>query len=392
MAVDVSPLWESLSGVGWYLDRLLGELAARDDLALRLYGPSLAADELPAPKVPLPSGPAVELVAYPAPPDAVVHHGRLVAVIRRLAPLLIAADRNRVVFAPNFFPPRRFQPAIEIGHATLVVTAHDLAFRHFSWTVREETLELLARHLDRTFRNASVIVVPSDAVRREIADSGLVPLSRIRTIHHGPGQLAGAGGGSPTDRPAWAPERYGLFVGTLEPRKNVEMLLAAWRRLRRSVEDPPDLVLCGRYGWKDESLRREIERGRREGWLHHPGYVADAELAALYRDAALLAFPTHYEGFGLPVLEAFAAGTPVVASDLPVLREVGGDAALYAPPDRPDAWARTIGDLLADPDRRAGLVRRGSERVERFSWRRSAEEHAAVFREAAAQKPRKTPR
>lgn len=382
VAVDVAPYWEPLTGVGWYLDRVLRHLAHRGDLRLRLYGEDLiAAPGHPAPASPLPTGPAIEVVRWAVPDDTALPPGILARLLVRLRPLLIAADRNRVVFAPNFYPARRFEPSIGLGGARLVATLHDLAFRSVPWTVGKETLELLSRHLPRTLREAALLVTPSEAVRRELVRAGLAPPDRIRAVHHGPGQLSTAG---PARLPRWAPERFALFVGTLEPRKNLETLLAAWRLLRRRLDAAPELVVCGRFGWKDEGLRREIEAGVAEGWLHQPGYVANEELAALFRSALFLAFPSHYEGFGLPVLEAFAAGTPVLASDLPVLREVAGEAALFAPPDRPEAWAERGAELASDPALREDLIARGRERVARFSWRRSAELHAEVFRDAVS--------
>ncbi len=385
VAVDVAAYWEPLTGVGWYLDRVLHHLGPRDDLRLRLYGEDLVqVPGGPEPVVALPEGPAIEAVRYPVPEDLVLPRHWVAHLLRRLRPLLIAADGNQVVFAPNFFPPRRFEPAIELAGARLVATVHDLAFRHLSWTVGEATLDLLSRHLPRTLRNAARVVTPTEAVRGEIAEAGLLPAERIRAIHHGPGQRAGLG---TAETPSWAPERYALFVGTLEPRKNLETLLAAWHTLRHHHPDAPSLVLCGRSGWKDEELRRALDEGTRQGWIVQPGYVSNAELAALYRGAALLAFPSLYEGFGLPVLEALAAGTPVVASDLPVLREVAGDAALYAPPTRPDRWAAAVARLLDDPALAARLREAGPRRAASFTWDRSAEQHLEVFRTAAQQAP-----
>jgi glycosyltransferase involved in cell wall biosynthesis len=167
----------------------------------------------------------------------------------------------------------------------------------------------------------------------------------------------------------------------VEPRKNVPTLLAAWRLLRRRI-DPPTLVLCGGFGWKAEEVRREIAEAEREGWAVHLGYVGAAEMAALYHGAELVAFPSFYEGFGLPAIEALRAGAPLVASDLPVLREVAGDAALYAPPDRPDLWADRIAELLADSRLREEMKRRGRARAGLFDWRRAAAETAKAFREA----------
>lgn len=392
IAIDITPLWRPLTGVGWYLDRLLAELAPRTDLLLRLYGPTLAAEEaVPDPPVPPPQGPAIEWVLYPTPNDTLVHPDRLIRTLRRLERWLIAADRNRVIFAPNFYPPSRFEPALGLTEARLVATVHDLAFRSFPWTLDEGTLDLLSRNLDRTLIEAARIVTPSEAIRRELCREGLAPPERVRAIYHGPGQLAAAGASGGSRRPHWAPERFGLFVGTLEPRKNIETLLKAWSRLRRRRPDAPALVVCGKVGWKDERLRRELERGQAEGWLHHPGYVANEELAGLYRGALLLAFPSHYEGFGLPVLEALVAGTPVVASDIPVLREVAADAALYAPPDRPDLWTERIEDLLEDEDLARSLRERGPERARRFTWKRSAHEHVEVFREAVGTGWRRRP-
>jgi len=384
VAIDITPLWNPLTGVGWYLDRVLAELAPRTDLCLRLYGPSLAATEIvPDPSVPLPEGPAIERVLYPTPDDTFVHPDRLIRTLRRCERWLIAADGNRVVFAPNFYPPTRFEPALGLTDARLVATVHDLAFRSFPWTLDEDTLALLSRNLSRVLVEAARIITPSEAVRHEITEDGLAPPGRVRAIHHGPGQLAAVDRVGSGRLPDWAPERFGLFVGTLEPRKNIETLLDTWARLRRRRPDAPALVVCGKVGWKDERLRRELDRGCAEGWLHHPGYVANEELAGLYRGALLLAFPSHYEGFGLPVLEALAAGTPVVASDIPVLREVAGDAALYAPPDRPDLWTERIEALLDDGDLARSLGTRGPERARRFTWERSADEHVEVFREAA---------
>jgi len=382
VAVDVAAFWEPLTGVGWYLDRVLHHLADRDDLRLRLYGEDLVdVPGVPGPVAPLPVGRALEPVRYPVPENLVLPRYLVAFALHRLRPLVIAADRNRVVFAPNFFPPRRFEPAVELFGARLVATVHDLAFRRYPWTVGEDTLDLLARHLPRTLRGAARVVTPSVAVREEMAGAGLLPAGRIRAIHHGPGQLAGLDPGPPPD---WAPRRYALFVGTLEPRKNLDTLLAAWRTLRRHRDDTPPLVLCGRSGWKDDTLRHTLEQGAREGWIVQPGYVTNRELAALYRGAALLAFPSLYEGFGLPVLEALAAGTPVVASDLPVLREVAGDAALYAPPTQPERWAETVARLLDGPALAARLREAGPHRAAAFTWQRSAEEHFEVFRAAGA--------
>lgn len=378
VAVDVNSFYEALTGVGWYLHQLLVHLADRDDLRLRLYGQSLVEADPGAPKpvVAFPAGPAIERVLYDAPDGLVVPPWRANQILRRLAPLLLAADGNDVLFAPNYLFPRLFR----FARAARVATIHDLGVRKVPWAVRPDSGEALREGLDRTLFETDLLLTPSEAVRRELIDMGVAP-DRVRAIHHGTGVIAES---EPGPLPPGTPARYALHVGTVEPRKNIPTLLAAWRllRARRTKIDPPTLVLCGGFGWKSEEVRREIAGAEKEGWAVHLGYVGAAELAALYRGAELVAFPSFYEGFGLPAIEALRAGAPLVASDLPVLREVAGDAALYAPPDRPDLWADRIAELLADARLREEMKRRGRARAGLFDWRRAAEEAAEAFREA----------
>lgn len=373
VAVDVNSFYEALTGVGWYLHQLLVHLADRDDLRLRLYGQALVEADPGAPRsvVPFPTGPAIERVTYDAPDGLVVPPWRANQVLRKLAPLLVAVDGNAVLFAPNYLFPRLFRFA---GGAR-VATIHDLGVRKVPWAVRPDSGEALREQLDRTLFEADLLLTPSEAVRREMIELGVSP-DRVRAIHHGTGLVSGA---TPGPLPSGLPARYALHVGTVEPRKNVPTLLAAWRLLRARGAHPPTLVLCGGFGWKAEEVRRDIAEAEREGWAVHLGYVGNAELAALYRGAELVALPSFYEGFGLPAIEALAAGAPLVASDLPVLREVAGDAALYAPPDRPDLWADRMGEVLADSGLREDLRTRERERAGRFDWHRAADETAKAF-------------
>ncbi len=373
VAVDVNSFYEALTGVGWYLHQLLVHLADRDDLRLRLYGQGLVEADPGAPKpvVAFPSGPAIERVLYDAPDGLVVPPWRANQILRKLAPLLMAADGNGVLFAPNYLFPRLFR----FAGGKRVATIHDLGVRKVPWAVRPDSGEALREQLDRTLFESDLLLTPSEAVRRELIEIGVAP-DRVRAIHHGTGLVADA---EPGPLPPGTPARYALHVGTVEPRKNVPTLLAAWRLLRARRADPPPLVLCGGFGWKAEEVRREIAEAEKEGWAMHLGYVGAAELAALYRGAELVVLPSFYEGFGLPAIEALRAGAPLVASDLPVLREVAGDAALYAPPDRPDLWAERIGEVLADSALREELKRKGRERAGLFDWGKAADETARLL-------------
>jgi glycosyltransferase involved in cell wall biosynthesis len=376
VAVDVNSFYEPLTGVGWYLHQILAHLADRDDLRLRLYGQSLVESDpgAPLPVVDFPTGPAIERVVYAAPDGLVVPPWRADQILRRLAPLLVAADGNAVLFAPNYL----FPPLFRFAAGERVATIHDLGVIKVPWAVRPDSGVALRERLERTLFAADLLLTPSEAVRREligIGGAGVAP-GRVRAIHHGTGVLSEA---APVPPPTATPARFALHVGTIEPRKNVAALLAAWRRLRAAGVNPPPLVLCGGWGWNAEEIRRQIDAAAREGWVVHLGYVTAGELAALYTAAELVALPSFYEGFGLPAIEALAAGAPLVASDLPVLREVAGDAALYAPPGRPDLWADRIAALLGDSGLRDELRRKGHERARLFDWRRAAAETARAF-------------
>lgn len=377
VAVDICAFWEPLTGIGWYLYRLLEHLAQRDDLRLRLYGPQIAPiPKAPEPVVELPTGPALEVVRYDVPEDLSLPPWRLAQIVQRLQPLLLAVHRNRVVFAPNFFAPRRFL----FCRGALVATIHDLAFRKVPWTLRDKTLEDLETRLGKTLERAAHLITPSEAVRQELVSEGLAPPERIHAVLHGPGQLSAV---KPGALPAATPEKFCLHVGTLEPRKNLGVALAAWRELRDRGVEVPALVLCGKRGWKAENLDAELEAGIAEGWLLRFGYLANEELAALYHRAQGVVFPTLYEGFGLPAVEAQQAGAPLVCSDLLVLREVAGEGALYAPAEDPQAWADALQRLFSTPDLARELTTKGAANAQRFSWQRAAEETLAVWRQAA---------
>lgn len=385
VAVDVSALWEPLTGIGWYLYRLLEHLAGRDDVRLRLYGPDfIDKGDLP-PRLELPAGPAIEVMRHRVPENLSFVHYYLAEKLRRVQAWLIAADGNRVLFAPNYFLP----PWFDRCRGRLVATVHDLSVERVPETMRESTRRDLARHLRRTLGRAARVLTDSETVRSEIVAAGLAAADRVAAVHLGPGVRRDRGRKARV--PQGTPATYVLHVGTLEPRKDLPTLFAAWRLLRRRAGgagaelEPPPLVLVGGFGWKTEELRREMADGLEEGWIVHPGYVADEEVAALYRGALLVVVASIYEGFGLPAVEAMSAGVPLLCSDIPVLREVAGEAAVYAPPRDPEAWAARLAEVLGDEGLRAELARRGLKRAPRFDWRRTADETVRVWKEAAGQ-------
>jgi glycosyltransferase involved in cell wall biosynthesis len=231
-------------------------------------------------------------------------------------------------------------------------------------------------------RRATHIIAVSEQSKRDVGDAyGIVP-GKVTVIHEA---------ADPRFRPQAAeavaavraryglPGRYLLFVSTIEPRKNLPRLLEAFERVHAAgLTDA--LVIVGKRGWLYEDFFAALERSPVREAVLLPGFVPDVDLPAVYAGAQALAFPSLYEGFGLPVLEAMACGTPVVCSNTSSLPEVAGDAALLVDPGDTDAIAEALGCLLTDPGLSQELRARGLEQAGRFSWHRAACETLDVYR------------
>ncbi|MCE2543442.1 MAG: glycosyltransferase family 4 protein [Acidobacteria bacterium] len=377
VAVDISPLYESLTGVGWYLHEVLRQLADRPGLRLRLYGPSMfMRPDAAQPVRPLASGRAIEWVRHELPDDLLVRQPWLAALLRGVEPWLVAADRNRVLFAPNFVLPWQ----LAFARRPLVVTVHDMTLLRTSWAMQEETRAALDEKLERTIARARAIVTPSETVRMEILEAGGAAPDAIHVTWEA-SRLERVSRGA---LPAAVPDRFVLHVGTIEPRKNVAILLSAWPRLRAMMQDAPPLVLCGKLGWQHAFIEDALDRASAEGWLIRLGYTPDEVLRGLYDRAGVVVCPSLYEGFGLPLVEAMAAGAPLVCSDIPVFREVAGEAAEFVPPDDAAGWAGTLARVLSEPDLRNALRTRGAARVRDFDWQRTADRTLAIWSSVAA--------
>jgi glycosyltransferase involved in cell wall biosynthesis len=262
-----------------------------------------------------------------------------------------------------------------------VLTVHDLIFRHLPEHHKPLNRRYLNLALPLYCRRATHIIAISECTRRDLMEAYALPPDKVTVIYEA---------ADPRFRPQTPdrvdavrqqyglPERYILFVGTIEPRKNLTRLLHGFEALHR--EDLCDaLVVVGKRGWLFGDFFAELERSPVRDAVLLPGYVPDEALPAIYAAARALAFPSLYEGFGLPVLEAMACGTPVACSGTSSLPEVAGDAAVYFDPTSQGSIVETLRQLLSDPDLRGELVRRGLEQAARFSWGRVAAETKAVY-------------
>ena len=182
---------------------------------------------------------------------------------------------------------------------------------------------------------------------------------------------------------------YILAVGSLEPRKNLPRLLKAFQILRENYRIPHILALAGPEGWYSDGVLEAVRELRLEQAVRITGFVEDGMLNLLYNRAAVLVYPTLYEGFGLPPLEAMAAGCPVAVSNSSSLPEVVGDAGLYFDPEDPEAMASAVHRILDSPELRSKLVQSGLNRARNFAWQKSAERMLAVYAEAREEKSRR---
>jgi glycosyltransferase involved in cell wall biosynthesis len=362
IAFHVDQLWFAApGGIGTYVSRLAAEL------------PAVAPDD--------------ELVPFSSSwagrptPEGVPAATRSVGMpIRALYPMWAMSRRPCLparfgqldaIHATN---PAAIAPA-RPGQA-LVVTIHDLAFERFPELYPPRWLRLYKRGLEIAVREADAVLTPSRDTAAAVAAHGV---ERVR-IHVTP-LAADAPPGVASASPPPYDGPYVLFVGTLEPRKNLPRLVRAFLAAVRDASLPHRLVLAGPAGWQQDALANELAADG-GGRVHVPGRVAAHELDALYRGADAVAYPSVYEGFGLPVLEALAYGKPTLSSATSAMPEVAGDAALLVDPEDEDAMAAGLVRILTDEPLRAELMTKGPARAASFSWAATARATLAAYRDA----------
>jgi glycosyltransferase involved in cell wall biosynthesis len=263
-----------------------------------------------------------------------------------------------------------------------VLTVHDLIFRLLPGQHKPLNRWYLNLSMPLFCRRAAHIIAISEQTRRDVVSAYGVPADKISVIYEAadprfrpqsPEAIAAA-------RARYhLPERYLLSVGTIEPRKNLARLLAAFERLH--AEGLTDvLVLAGKRGWLTGEFDAALERSPSKQAVVFPGFVADADLPAVYAGAQVLVMPSLYEGFGLPVLEGMACGVPVACSNCSSLPEIAGQAALFFEPTDADDISDALRRLLRDPELQDALRGAGLRQAGRFSWERTAQETLAVYR------------
>ncbi len=309
----------------------------------------------------------------------------------RVSPLSLRRPILRIGWENTGLPLLLLKDRIRLLHSTMnvapwwvpcpfVVTIHDLAYLrypHVHPRGRRAYLTLLTRW---TARRVRAVIAVSTYTAQEVEKLLSLPGERITVIYEG---VDADYQPRPRDevesfrRERGLPERYILCVGNLEPRKNLPRLVEAYARVR--APGVP-LVLLGPRGWEYDEIFRRVEALDLSGRVVFPGFVSREELPLWYNGATIMVYPSLYEGFGLPPLEAMACGTPVLTSNSSSLPEVVGTAGLQVPPDDTDAMAAEMQRLLDDATLRSELSQRGVERARLFSWTKMAQETADLYR------------
>lgn len=275
--------------------------------------------------------------------------------------------------------------APQIALRPTVVTIYDLSFALYPQYFRGLNQAYLRIGTRRSARRARRVLAISEHTRRDIHRLYGVPLDRIDVAY--PGVDAALAPASPEavetfKRQKQLPDRFLLFLGTLEPRKNLVMLIQAFAQLKRERPDAA-LVLAGGVGWLADEVFTEIDRSGVKDSIVMPGFVPDEEKALWYASATTFVYPSIYEGFGLPPLEAMACGTPVIVSNAASLPEVVGEAGLNVAPDDVSGWSHAMRRAWSDAALRAELTERGLKQAQCFSWAETARVTAAAYRAAA---------
>lgn len=284
-----------------------------------------------------------------------------------------------VLFVPGQALPR-------FSARRTVTTIHDLAFARRPDLYEPSVRKRLTHVTKRAVKKATHMLTPSEATKQDLMDLYHVPSEKISVTPLAVDTDLYRPYTQEEARHALQTHRLGtnffLVVGRLEKKKNIANVIRAFElfKTRRGIGDPFELVFIGEPGYGYEEMKPYFDHSAHKDQMRQLGYVSDDEVALLMSQATAYLFPSWYEGFGIPNLEAMASGTVLVTSDIPVHREVVGDAGLFVPPGEPEAWAHALERIVKDGTLRTELTAKGTERVKQYSWQKTAEQTWEVLR------------
>ncbi len=287
-----------------------------------------------------------------------------------LPPLELLLGKKADVF---IFTQFRLYPTLLAKKRFVMI--HDIAFEHFPQFIEKKNLQYLKRRVPEAARKSDVIITISQATRNDLIttydvspEKIVVAPCAVDTKRHKPTKLT-----PEVINKYNLPQKYVLYLGTIEPRKNLTRLVDAYHELPQALKNEYPLVLAGGKGWNDGPILRAIERARKSARVIQTGYVDEADIPALYTGAEVFLYPSNYEGFGMQILEAMACNTPVLTGKNSSLPEVGGNAAYYVNEKKVHEISKGIAKLLTDKKLRLEMIKQGKVQITKFSWHDSAE-------------------
>ena len=282
------------------------------------------------------------------------------------------ASKYDLYWQPNFIPNDG------IKAKKIVTSVHDFSFIFYREFHPKERMEYFDNHFFQNLVRSDMLITGSNYSKNEILEQTSFNKEQIRVIYHGiDHKLFKVYEEPKVDFEL--PKKFILSVGSIEPRKNLLGLLKAYTLLDDKLKSEYQLVLVGFKGWENREIMELIKENEKS--IYYLGFISDEELAQAYNLASLFVFPSFYEGFGLPPLEAMACGTPVICSNTSSLPEVGGDAVVYCNPNDSNDITQKIVMVLNDTKLQNEMIEKGLHQAKKFSWEKSAQEHLKVFEE-----------
>lgn len=381
LILGADALRHPLTGIGRYTYELANRLEQHEEIArLRYFSMGQwIEDPLPALAMPAEAGTSASIPETRTLRDRLASNRTAVRMFALLTPTLfgwrLRGNKGSIYHSPNYIVPP--------FSGKTVSTVHDLSHVLHPEFHPRARVDYLRLALNASLARTDQVITVSNTVRQEMLGHGLISADRIQTIY-----LAADAVYRPHSTEMLEPamkalglqaRQYTLFVGTVEPRKNVARLLQAYRQLSPAFRQEYPLVVAGGKGWNSESIHAELSHAQAEGWLRYVSFIDQRWLPALYAGARLMAYPSLYEGFGLPIIEAMASGTPVLTSNTSCMPEVAGGAAYLVNP-------RDVGDIrqglehcLSDGAWQTEAQAKGLARAGQLSWNRCASETVAVY-------------
>lgn len=371
VVISVEPVRYPLTGIGRYAYELSSRLKDVRNVDIKLFSGWKFLEDVPEPTENIVNQYRIKKI--------IQRSGLAMELYRKISPVLkrfaLKDSDNYLYHGTNFYLPPF------AGYS--IATFHDISpFIHANFHPKSRN-DMMKKEIELSLKRASRLIAVSENAKKEISSYFSWPEEQVDVTtlacssQYYPREKSDIG--STLAKYGLEYQSYLLCVGTIEPRKNVDGLILAYGRLDQKIRKKYPLVLIGYRGWNNENIFSLIEKGTREGWVKYIGFVQDFDLPYIYSGAKLFVFPSHYEGFGLPALEAISSGVPIVSSNSSSIPEVVGDCAMMCNPNDIEELSILINIGIEDDSWRAGAIKKGLAQSIKFSWEKCAIETLASY-------------